>query len=135
MCDALFDRGTLADFIYEKDEPRSETDHEPDWVATRIVPWNCCTDVERADANNYILLDKQLAENFSLGLVSFLDSGEQLQDEAMDEDAFNPWMDRGFDLPLLNEEQRTYLAWHRAHAFKKWRTGWPPKRMYVQGKK
>ncbi len=132
LCDALRASGNLAVRIYDRDEHRSVTDHELDWVATRIVPWEASSDIERLDANNYILLDAQLADHFAMGLVSFQSTGEQTHDPAMDHDAFDPWVDCDFNLPTLNKHQKKYLAYHRAHVFQQWRSGMP-KPVYVPG--
>ena len=97
------------------------------------MPWEACSDFERSDPNNYILLDEQLADHFSMGLISFRSTGKQIQDAAMDKDAFDPWVDNDFNLPALNKQQKLYMAYHRAHVFQQWRSGLP-KPMYVQGK-
>lgn len=131
LCNALLARGDLADAIFHRDQRRIDTDHELDLVPTRIVPWECCTDFERTDPNNYILLDVQLADHFEVGLISFFKNGNQIQDPAMDEDAFDPWVDRYFTLPKLNKDQKKYMDWHREHVFKQWRSD-RSKPLYVQ---
>jgi hypothetical protein len=51
----------------------------------------------------------------------------------MDEDAFDPWVDPHFCLPELTPRQKEFVAYHRKHVFKQWRTG-APKPMYASGK-
>lgn len=132
LSNALCCRGELAELVYARDEHRNDTDHELDWVATRIVPWEACTDEERTDPNNYVLMDEQLAEHFAMGLVSFRNTGNQIYDSAMDTDAFDSSVDPYFKLPALNKHQKKYMAYHRAHVYKQWRSGLP-KPMYLPG--
>ena len=130
LSNALCCRGELAELVYARDEHRNDTDHELDWVATRIVPWEACTDEERTDPNNYVLMDEQLAEHFAMGMVSFRNTGNQIYDSAMDTDAFDSSVDPDFKLPALNKHQKKYMAYHRAHVYKQWRSGLP-KPMYL----
>jgi hypothetical protein len=122
LCQALAGKGKVGDAVFDRDYDRIESDHDLDLVATRIVPWEACTDDERLDPNNYLLMDSQLAEHFEKGLVSFRNSGNQFHDKAMDEDAFDPWVDPEFSLPALNAKQKRYLAYHRKYVYKQWRT-------------
>jgi hypothetical protein len=125
LCEALLGRGDIERIVFERDADRLESDHELDLVATRIVPWEACSDEARLDPDNHVLMDRQLAEHFSMGLVSFRGSGKQIQDPAMNKEAFDPWVDPDFCLPKMNERQRQYMAYHRAHIFKQWRCGLP----------
>jgi hypothetical protein len=134
LCQALGGNGEIKKTVLERDEHRIDSDHELDLVATRIVPWEACSNNEmRLDPDNYVLMDEQLAEHFNAGLVTFQDDGVQVQDPAMDEDAFDPWVDLHFCLPELTQRQKEFLAYHRKHVFKQWRNG-APKPMCALGK-
>ncbi len=122
---ALDGNGPTKEIVLERDKHRIVSDHELVLVATRIVPWETCTDFERTDPNNYVLMDGQLAEHFAMGMVTFEDNGNQLQDPAMDRDAFDSWVDPAFCLPELTAQQKEYMAYHRKHVFKQWRTNAP----------
>lgn len=130
LCLALAGKGQVGDAVLDRDHDRIESDHELDLVATRIVPWEACSDAERLDPDNYILMDSQLAEQFAAGLVSYRNTGNPFHDSAMDEDIFDPWIDPYFQLPALNTKQKKYMAYHRKYVYKQWRT-YAPKPMYL----
>ena len=133
LCQALVGNGPIRKTVLERDEHRIESDHDLELVATRIVPWEACPNSDmRLSPDNYILMDEQLAEHFGCGLVTFNDDGIQVQDPAMDEDAFDPWVDPHFCLPELTPRQKEFMAYHRKHVFKQWRTG-APKPMFAPG--
>jgi hypothetical protein len=131
--EALAGQGKVCDAVFERDYDHIDSDHDLDLVATRIVPWEACTDYERLDPDNYVLMDSQLAEHFEKGLISFRNSGTQFHDSAMDEDAFDPWVDPEFQIPALNAKQTRYMAFHRKYVYKQWRTGMP-KPVFIAGK-
>ena len=122
LCEALAGQGKLGDAVFDRDFDRIDSDHDLDLAATRIVPWEVCSDDERLDPDNYVLIDSQLAEHFAAGLISFRDSGNQFHDTAMAEEAFDPWVDPEFQLPSLNAQQKKYMAYHRKYVYKQWRT-------------
>jgi hypothetical protein len=120
---ALECRGALADYVFECDEPRIDSDTDDmDLQVTRIVPWEACTDSMRTDPNNYILVEAAFAEHFSFGLTSLRNSGRKMFDPALDREIFNDWVLNHCEYPALNKEQKKYMAYHREHVYKQWRT-------------
>lgn len=133
LCLALEGKGELADVVVERDFDRIECDDEyifDSLLPTRIVPWNACSDTERLDPDNYLLLDPHRAQLFCSGLLSFSATGEQIDDPSMSE-SFCTWIDPSFTLPKPNKAQRRYLAYHRKYVFKQWRLG-SMKPLYVR---
>lgn len=125
LCLALEGKGELADVVVERDFDRIECDDEDlfDWLLpTRIVPWDACSDTERLDPDNYLLLDPHRAQLFCSGLLSFSATGKQIDDPSMSE-SFCTWIDPSFTLPKPTKAQRRYLAYHRKYVFKQWRLG------------
>jgi len=126
LLQALECRGALAEFVFQRDEPRIESDTDDMWLkVTRIVPWDACTDAMRTDPNNYMLMEGALAENFSLGLTSFFNNGRPILDPALDRQIFDAWTLSFIEYPKLNKEQQKYMAYHRKHVYKQWRTRLP----------
>lgn len=128
---ALECRGALADYVFERDENRLDSDDDnTDLTLARIVPWEACTDHMRTDPDNYILVESELAQNFSYGMVSFYNDGRTMLDPALDEERFRSWILLSIEYPKLNKEQGKYMAYHREHVYKQWRTRLP-KPLYV----
>lgn len=120
---ALECRGALADFVFERDEARIESDTDDmDLTVTRIVPWEACTDHMRTDPDNYILVEGTLAQTFSCGLTSFFNNGRKILDPALDRQMFDMWTLDSIEYPELNKQQKKYMAYHRKHVYKQWRT-------------
>lgn len=128
---ALECRGALADFVFERDEARIESDTDDMGLqVTRIVPWEACTDEMRTDPDNYVLVEEAYAEHFSFGLVSLRNTGRKMLDPALDRETFNHWNLNYCEYPELNKAQKKYMAYHRKHVYKQWRT-YLPKPLYV----
>lgn len=132
---ALECRGALADFVFERDEARIESDTDDMGLqVTRIVPWEACTDEMRTDPDNYILVEEAYAEHFSFGLVSLRNTGRQMFDPALDSEAFNQRTLGYIEYPELNKGQKKYMDYHRAHVYKQWRSGIPKPQYRVVSK-
>lgn len=88
--------------------------------ASHIKPWRKCSDLERLDGNNGLLLAPHYDHLFDRGYVTFSDSGnieisKQLEHSLMI--AFNLSGDE--NVGCFNSRQRAYLAYHRTTIFRK----------------
>ena len=133
LCETLDNTGDIVDLVYQRDTYRVNLEEDLDWVVTRIVPWEACNDSQKTDPDNYVLMDRHLAEHFAVGMVSFQNTGQQIQDPAMDELSFDSHVDPNFATPPLNKKQNKYMAYHREHVYKQWRSV-TAKRIYASSK-
>lgn len=87
--------------------------------ASHIKPWRACTDAEKLDGNNGLLLSPHIDHLFDRGYISFTDDGEILIADALDERVLRIW---GIATPCnigkFRLEQCKYLAYHRRDVFK-----------------
>lgn len=80
--------------------------------ASHIVPWKDCTDAERLNVHNGLLLSALWDAAFDRGLVTFTDDGLPEFSPSLSEDAR---AELRWHAPLpLTEKHRSRLAWHRA---------------------
>lgn len=82
-------------------------------IASHIVPWSECDDIQRLDVNNGILLSPDVDALFDKNLISFTDDGALLLSDKLDKNE----IDR-LGIPLgikiyINEEMKPYLLKHR----------------------
>lgn len=87
--------------------------------ASHIVPWADCTDAQRLDVHNGLLLSALWDAAFDKGLVSFDDDGVLRVSSSLSESARQALgVNRVAPLTGLREAHRANLAWHRAcHGF------------------
>ena len=87
--------------------------------ASHIKPWADCTDAERLDVFNGLLLAPNLDAAFDRGLITVADDGAILVSPTLPNEARTAL---GFDalppVPGLGERHREYLQWHRTYLFK-----------------
>jgi hypothetical protein len=87
--------------------------------ASHIKPWRACTDAEKLDGNNGLLLSPHVDHLFDRGYISFTDAGDILVADALDERVLRIW---GIATPCnigkFGPEQCRYLAYHRQEVFK-----------------
>jgi hypothetical protein len=87
-------------------------------VASHIKPWKVCTNAERLDSNNGILLSALVDRLFDKGLVSFLDDGKvifspRLSASDIAKCGIEQWQ------PLqLTDQSKIYMEYHRTVEFK-----------------
>jgi hypothetical protein len=87
--------------------------------ASHCKPWRSCTDAERLDPANGLLLVATLDALFDAGLIAFLDTGQMLVDASL-----SPARQRalGLDPAPLREHpsprQSEFLREHREHVFR-----------------
>jgi len=87
--------------------------------ASHIKPWRDCTDQEKLDGSNGLLLAPHIDHLFDRGLISFSDQGTMLLSPSLDPTVLKKW---GVLLPVyvgsFNEKQCVYLKHHREKIFK-----------------
>jgi len=87
--------------------------------ASHIKPWRSCTDAEKLDGNNGLLLSPHVDHLFDRGFVSFSDTGEILVSKKLPTTILERWsLDVQKNVGIFNEEQKNYLSHHRLHEFK-----------------
>jgi hypothetical protein len=94
-----------------------------DSKVVHIRPWDNCTDEQRLDPENGILLGAEYANYFTNGYISFMENGQYCFSGAL-EDRFRTGSRGGPDndaLTSISEVQQTYLEYHRTYVFEHWR--------------
>ena len=88
-----------------------------------IRPWNKCTDKERLDPDNGILLGAEYADYFTNGYISFDENGRYYFSCTLDPDTRSGFRggEEDFALVSVNSAQHAYLEYHRTHVFENWR--------------
>lgn len=87
--------------------------------ASHIKPWRACTNFEKLDGNNGLLLSPHIDHLFDEGYISFADDGTQLVSPKTDTETLLSWgiKPEGSYGPF-RPEQLPYLAFHREFVFK-----------------
>ncbi|TAK18776.1 MAG: HNH endonuclease, partial [Myxococcaceae bacterium] len=88
--------------------------------ASHIKPWaECETDAERLDVFNGFLLEARIDAVFDQGFVTVADDGRMLVAAELGAEARELLgLDQERRVLWLDEQHRTYLAWHRARVFR-----------------
>jgi putative restriction endonuclease len=95
-------------------------------IASHIKPWAKCTNLERLDGNNGLLLAPHIDHLFDHGFISFGDDGTLLISPVADVAALAQMgvpVTMAHNVGKFSPEQRSYLAYHRDEVFKKSVTG------------
>lgn len=84
--------------------------------ASHIKPWRLCTDFEKLDGNNGLLLSPHVDHLFDRGFITFADEGTLIGSPALDRDVLERWgIKEGVCHGAFRREQLHYLAHHREH--------------------
>nr|MBK7068675.1 HNH endonuclease [Deltaproteobacteria bacterium] len=88
--------------------------------ASHIKPWaEWRTDAERLDVFNGFLLEARIDAVFDQGFVTVADDGRMLVAAELGAEARELLgLDQERRVLWLDEQHRTYLAWHRARVFR-----------------
>lgn len=87
--------------------------------ASHIKPWRKSSDFEKLDGNNGFLLSPHIDHLFDRGFISFEDNGDLLISDSLNRDVLKHWnIDGVHNGGVMREEQKSYLASHRAEIFK-----------------
>jgi hypothetical protein len=91
-------------------------------VASHIKPWSRCTNEERLDGENGLMLAPSIDHLFDGGFISFDDDGSLLISPVADTDAMRQMglpLDGEINVGVFTDKQRHYLEYHRNEVFKK----------------
>ncbi|MBK9251640.1 MAG: HNH endonuclease [Proteobacteria bacterium] len=92
--------------------------------AVHIKPREACSESERVDGNNGLLLSPHLAHLFERGYITFSDEGQLLVARQLNSTVLKRW---AISLPIsarpFGVKQKLYLAWHRGNVFEKAEAG------------
>jgi len=88
--------------------------------ASHIKPWKKCSNAERLDGHNGLMLSPAADHLFDRGFMSFTDDGEMLIASPFVEraDIERMGITPGQGIGALSRRQRSYMAYHRQHVFK-----------------
>jgi hypothetical protein len=85
--------------------------------ASHIKPWRKCSDQERLDPANGLLLVANLDALFNDGLITFADDGEMIASDRLATEERHVLRIQGRLLKKPSERQRVYLKYHRDNEF------------------
>jgi hypothetical protein len=87
-------------------------------VASHIKPWRDCTDQEKLDGCNGLLLSPHIDRLFDRGWISFADDGAVLKSATLPSAVLTAWsLDTVANVAAFSAEQSVYLSYHRAQVF------------------
>jgi len=87
--------------------------------ASHIKPWKDCTDTEKVDGCNGLLLAPQIDHLFDRGWISFTDDGSLLIAKDMNPAVVGAWgISAGLNVGPFSARQLKFLEHHRAHVFR-----------------
>ena len=88
-------------------------------VASHIKPWNACTNKERLDRNNGVLLSSLYDKLFDRGFISFNTDGTiRLSDLLSAEDRVKCGLERPISIQF-SPATMSYIEYHRKYVFKR----------------
>lgn len=88
-------------------------------IASHIKPWRDCTDQEKLDGSNGLLLSPHVDRLFDRGLISFADDGTVLKAAELPPKIWSAWgLDHVVNVGPFRKRQAAYLALHRETIFK-----------------
>jgi predicted restriction endonuclease len=85
----------------------------PALIASHIKPFIDSDENEAYDPNNGLLLSRTIDSLFDLKYISFSDEGELLFSNRISDDVKAFWKDYSLEKVILNDERKSYLAYHR----------------------
>jgi predicted restriction endonuclease len=92
--------------------------------AVHIKSWDSCSEAEKMDRHNGLVLSPHVAHLFERGYISFTDDGELLVARQLNSTVMKRWaLPSTIAARAFAAKQRPYLAWHREHLFEKAETG------------
>jgi predicted restriction endonuclease len=86
--------------------------------ASHIKPWRACTNDERLDKFNGLLLNPILDAAFDTGLISFDVAGKIVISTTLSSELEQLGINKEMRLRITNNQSSGYLAWHREHIYK-----------------
>ena len=106
--------------IRERGSRVTGVEEKPLLRASHIKPWRDCTDTEKLDGNNGLLLAPHVDHLFDRGFISFSMEGDVLVSSRLREKRIlESWhLDPEMSVGSFSAEQEEYLRFHRAEVFK-----------------
>ena len=87
--------------------------------ASHIKPWRDANNFERLDGNNGLFLSPHIDTLFDKGYITFSDDGDLEVSISTDSEVLKRWgIPSNFNVGSFNDQQKIYLAYHRANIFK-----------------
>ena len=87
--------------------------------ASHIKPWRDCTDEEKLNGCNGLLLAPHIDHLFDQGYISFTDNGDLLVSTKLSLNTIEAWgINIEKNVGVFNEKQVEFLDYHRKHIFK-----------------
>lgn len=87
--------------------------------ASHIKPWRDCTDEEKLNGCNGLLLAPHVDHLFDRGFISFTPSGELLVSPLLNQDVMDSWgMSSIVNVGKFNDKQKEFLDYHNRMIFK-----------------
>jgi len=87
--------------------------------ASHMKPWIVCSDAEKLDGSNGLLLSPHIDHLFDRGYITFSARGELLISRELDPRVLRVWgVDRVRSAGTFTARQRKYLAYHRHEVFR-----------------
>jgi len=88
-------------------------------IASHIKPWAKCSDKEKLDGCNGLLLSPHIDKLFDKGWISFGDDGTILISSDLNQSVLEKWfIDKNKTVGRFTSEQKQYLEYHRSNIFK-----------------
>ena len=88
-------------------------------VASHIKPWSKCTDKEKLDGCNGLLLAPHVDRLFDRGLISFEDDGQLKVSSNLPAGTLQKWgLNSLANVGPFTPQQAVYLTYHRSYVFK-----------------
>jgi len=88
-------------------------------IASHIKPWAKCTNKERLDGENGLLLAPHVDHLFDKGYISFEDDGNMLLSPSLSTSILEHWgINSESSVGEFTTEQQKYLSYHRQFVFK-----------------
>ncbi|MEP0391677.1 MAG: HNH endonuclease [Erythrobacter sp.] len=87
-------------------------------IASHIKPWRVCTDQEKLDGCNGLLLSPHVDKLFDSGFIGFADDGSVIRSDELPAAVWESWRLAMTAVKPFNEKQREFLAYHRVEILK-----------------
>jgi len=91
----------------------------PVLIASHIKPFIKSNDKEAYDANNGILLSRNMDMLFDLGYISFENDGTMIKSSKLSDDVKKNLADYALENSFINKKRLEYLKYHRKFVFNK----------------
>lgn len=86
-------------------------------IASHIKPWKDCSNQERLDGDNGLLLSPHVDRLFDKGLITFHDDGSVFFSSEKIKQIWNDWGLKQVAQSSFNDKQKSYLTYHRQVVF------------------